>query len=78
MFFAMSVQAQTPPRDDANWKSYGVGTNAEVYTIHTNRLHMYLGGAFTEFEGRPAQHVVHFNTEFWESLGGGVEFISIK
>ncbi len=67
--------AQAPPRDDTNWQPYSIGPDAEVYTIHTNPtsfpLHMYVGGAFTNFEGRPANHIAHFNSEFWESLGGG-------
>ncbi len=79
MMASLSHQAwaQTLPRDDDNWQPYRIGPDAEVYTLHTNLasfpFHMYVGGAFTNFEGRPANHIVRFNTEFWESLGGGVD-----
>ena len=69
--------AQAPPRDDTNWLPYNIGTDGEVYTLHTNPayfpLHMYAGGFFTTIEGRPANNIVRFNTEIWESLGRGVD-----
>jgi hypothetical protein len=75
--FVMSTHAQAPRRDDTNWQAYNIGTDGHVFTLHSNPAyfprHMCVGGSFTMIEGRAANNIARFNTDFWESLGQGVD-----
>lgn len=75
ILLALPLHAQFVP-EDANWDSRFVSPpvmNGAVHAILVVGDDIYVGGAFTQIEGIPANHVAvwHRQTKMWSALGEG-------
>jgi len=57
-----------------NWSPLTSGVNNVVHAIACSGHNVYIGGAFTEAGGIPANHIARWNGTSWSTLGSGVNW----